>query len=385
MFWERLKNTYHGNRLNLSIVFHGRRSPREIRRMSRDAVWNFVRNEAEYTVPGVWTGFRIEGREHLEAAMAKEKGVVIACQHLGPQRYVLPELAMLGRPVHAAMTEVFVDRCETWKARVIRDAPDPVVAEAMERVLILPVEEPTCALKMVRALRREEFVIFDVDGNIGVGGEEATREKAHKIDFLGLSVRVRTGVAYLSYRTGAPVVPIIPLWNGAGRPVLKIHAPIEAEQEEGKEAFLHRAVSEIYGILEDQLFATPEQWEMWPQVSKWLKPPAPIGSDAESKAQLEQTISDLERSLEVTPETVLRLREDDAFTLRIRGRTVFVDRLNKRFFLVPERSGPLFERLRRGLTLSELMRRTGPSAMRATLREVACLRVLNLLETPGEA
>ena len=74
------------------------------------------------------------------------------------------------------MTRAFVDEAEAWRRRVIEDLKMGAQVDAMKLVGTLAVEEPNCALKMMRPLRRGEAVIFDLDGNIGVGGEERTLE-----------------------------------------------------------------------------------------------------------------------------------------------------------------------------------------------------------------
>ncbi len=379
-FLRMLGNTYYSNYINLSLVFRQRWSDRRIRRVARQAVEVYVKNGIEYLTPGQWRGFTIHGQQHLDAALNCGKGLVVACQHLGPQRFSLLTLAQHVPAVHAAVTEVFVERLRDWLARVETDANDGPAAELAQRVHTLAVEEPTCALKMVRALRRGEAVMFDVDGNIGVGGEGRTREAAMPLTFLGREVQVRTGVAYLSHRTGAPILPVLTVWGPDGQPHLEFQPPMSAETEESRDAYCRRVMPRIYGLLEATLLQQPEQWEMWPQLFKWIRPPAPLTGE-EAQETLGRLSGELHQQLQQAPQTWLQVHPHDAFTLRIRDRRLLIDRRNFRFFLSNETGERLVRFLHKGIPLQGLLQRMGKaSSPETTLHELARLHMLDLLE-----
>jgi len=374
-FVRSLLNTYHGNVLNLSLALPERFSRRDIRKIARGAVLTYLRNEAEYLAPRRWGRLPEGSSEMLADALERGKGAVVACQHLGPQRYALLEVARRSSKVHAAVTEKFVSRLRSWLDRLARDAGDREEAELASRVEILTVEEPTCALKMVRALKRGEVVFFDVDGNIGVGGEKRTRQGTLTLSFLGRDIHVRKGVAYLSHRTGAPIVPVTTLWEEQG-PRVRFQPPLSPEEKEGKEEYTERALTHLYGQLENHLLRHPEQWEMWPHFFKWITPPEPLSLDEESLASLQD---DLRAALREGSETRLHADPQRVFVLRVRDKRLLIDREGFRFFLTSRGGELLLERLHRGTTLGRLVRELRSSlSVDDILRELARFQVLGV-------
>ncbi len=380
LFLRSLINTYYSNYINLSLVFRRTRSDWEIRGLALRAVLTYLRNSALYNLPKIWNGFELHNSEALDATLARGKGVVVACQHLGPQRYGFIEIALRGCKVHAAMTEQFIDRGQRWFDQVVEDLEHGPQVEAIDRITLLPVEHRTCALKMVRALRRGEAVMFDVDGNIGVGGEGRTLEETMTLPFLGRKIHVRSGVAYLSYRTGAPIVPLIPLWGTEGQPELHFYDPIIPEENETLEEFAEQSLRQLYGLLEQKLLERPEQWEMWPYFFKWLSPPEKLEQAEDLEDQTESLVARLREALKRSPDQVVRVRPYEAFVLRIRGKRVFVDSRNFRFFLTSSMTEKALELLHRGTTLGEVAQRLERKyPLEVALKELAKLEILNLL------
>ncbi len=386
VFIQTLVNTYYSNYINLSLVFRRTRSDREIRRLALRAVLTYIRNGALYNVPKAWRGFDLYNPEALDAALASGKGVVVAGQHLGPQRYSFMQIALSGRKLYVAMTEQFIDRAQRWRDRVADDFETGPQVEAVRRVALLPVEEPTCALKMVRALKKGNAVMFDIDGNIGVGSEERTLQETMTLPFLGREIHVRRGVAYLSYRTKAPILPLIPLWGARGRPELHFYDPIFPGDDETREEFEERSLRQIYGLLEQVLLERPDQWEMWPHFFKWLRPPPKLDGTEEAGHRVESLVDRLRDRLECSPDQALRVSPDEAFVLHIRGQRVFIDSRNFRFFLTSPSTEEALHYLHRGTTLGEVTRRLERKYPReATLKELARLELLNLLRQQPEA
>lgn len=385
-FFRSLLSTYYTNYINLSLVFRPTRSDGEIRRLALRNVLTYVRNEAVYRVPRAWRGFDLYNPQALDKALAAGKGVVIANQHLGPERCSFVQIALSGREVHAAITVDFMDRAQMWLDRMIDDFKTGPAAEAARRVFLMSVEEPTCALKMVRALRRGDLVMFNIDGNIGVGHEGRTLEEEMTLSFLGREVHVRRGVAYLSYRTKAPIVPLIPLWGARGRPELHFYDPIVPGGSESREEFEERCLHDIYGRLEQKVLERPDQWEMWPRFFKWLSPPPKLNQGEAVEDRLESLVERLRETLHHSPEQEVRVSPEEAFVLHVRGRRVFVDSRNFRFFLTAPATEETLHYLHRGTTLGELTRRLERKYPReTTLRELARLELLNLLRLQTQA
>jgi lauroyl/myristoyl acyltransferase len=380
VFLERLINTYYGNCINLSLVFRSRAGRWRLRWLALRAVGTYVRNTALYNAPQMWRGFDVYNEEALDSALAQGKGVVVAGQHLGPQRYSFAALGARGIKVVAAMTEQFIGDAEEWVKRINTDLGVGPEAEAVNRVTILAVEKPTCALTMVRALRRGEAVMFDIDGNIGVGGEERTLAGARLLQFLGREVHVRQGVAYLGYRSGAPVLPLIALWGRNGRPELHYFDPLMAREGESLEEFSDRCLEDLYTRLEEVVRERPEQWEMWPHFYKWLTTPEKLATGdkapRDSDLETERLISAMKRS----PQAPFSVRLEDAYIMRIRGKNLLIDAKSFRFFFVSPMARKLMSLLHAGTSFEQVLHELGPaSSTEAIFRELGRLWRLELL------
>ena len=380
-FFRRLVNTYFGDWINLSLVFQETRGPLRLRWLALRTVGTYLRNTVLYSAPKMWRGFDVYNEEALDRALALGKGVVVAGQHLGPQRYSFPEIAARGIEVLSAMTRDFIGSAAEWRQRVEEDLRTGPQVDAIRRTVLLAVEEPTCALKMMRALRRQQAVMFDLDGNIGVGGEERTLRGSMLLPFLGRQVHVRHGVAYLGYRSGAPILPVISLWGRHGRPELHYFEPITARDGESLEAFTERCLQEVYGLLAAAVLEQPEQWEMWPHFYKWLTSPEKLDS-----SDLSRETETLLAELEHTPRLPVEIRPERARVMRIRGRYLLVDTRNFRFFIVSAATRKLLQHLFSGSTLERVVREVGRSQPReAILRDLARFRLLHLMEPVPEA
>ena len=380
-FLRSLSNTYGSNYINLSLVFRGELSDRRVRRTALSAVLHYLYNAAHYAAPSFWPGFRVEGAPSGEEVRPGQ-GVLFACQHVGPQRFAFVEVAARGWRVNAAMSEAFVERAQAWLAGMRRAARGSPMEAALERVRLLPpVEHPDGPQEMVRALRRGEAVMFDVDGNTGVGGRAATFEEGLPLRFLGRDVHVRTGIARLAFRTGAPIVPLLARWRTLRVPELRFSPAIRPEAGEDIEAFSGRALGALYGLLDRTLREDPAQWEMWSQLARWQRPSEKLDAHALTRSAVRRHVDELRSLAERAPDTWLEVPPQHAHVARVRGRHVLVDPRGFRFFVVPARRAALLERLHRGARLGALVpaRGRGPKGD-DVVAELARLRALGALE-----
>jgi len=246
---------------------------------------------------------------------------------------------------------------------------------------IISVENPSSALRMVRALKRGELVMFDLDGNLGVGGEERTRADAFTVTFLEREVHVRRGAAYLSYKTGAPIVPVVPSWGSGGCPQLIFHDPIQAEEGETLEDFCQRALTQLYGILEARVLQEPADWEMWPEFYKWISPALKLNGEGLASGLMQSSLKELQQRMEDSYDCQLRVDPRTVFVVKIKRRHLLIDLLGFRFFLVNRSTREILKLLYQGVTLQTVIRRLRhkyPASQ--ILKELARLRVLHLLE-----
>ena len=128
----------------------------------------------------------VVGREHLEAALLKGRGVIITCTHIGNWELAAVVLAHWGHTLHA-VAGVQLSR---WLSTAVR--------ETKTELAIHTVSHEDGFRKLLRALDRNELVALMVDGDLYQHGEV--------VEFFGRETRWPAGPAVLARRTGAAVV-----------------------------------------------------------------------------------------------------------------------------------------------------------------------------------
>ena len=129
----------------------------------------------------------VVGRENLEAAVARGKGVVITCTHLGNWELAAVVLAHWGYTLHA-VAGVQINR---WLSPAVRDTKSELA--------IHTVSHEDGFRKLLRALDRGELVALMVDGDLYRHGEA--------VEFFGRDTRWPAGPGVLAQRSGAQVMP----------------------------------------------------------------------------------------------------------------------------------------------------------------------------------
>ena len=128
----------------------------------------------------------VDGREHLERAVARGRGVVITCCHIGNWELAAVVLAQWGYVVHA-VAGVQISR---WLTSAVR--------ETKEELAIHTVGPEDGFRKLLRALEHNDVVALMVDGNIYSHGVT--------VELFGRETSFPAGPGVLAQRTGALVL-----------------------------------------------------------------------------------------------------------------------------------------------------------------------------------
>ncbi len=128
----------------------------------------------------------VVGREHLDQAVARGRGVVVTCTHIGNWELAAVMVAHWGHTLHA-VAGVQLNR---WLA--------PAVRETKSELAIHTVAPEDGFRKLLRALEHGEVVALMVDGDIYSHGVP--------VEFFGRETRFPAGPGVLSQRTGALII-----------------------------------------------------------------------------------------------------------------------------------------------------------------------------------
>jgi KDO2-lipid IV(A) lauroyltransferase len=232
---------------NLAATFP-ERSVQERNRIAREVFAHFGRKLIEL----LWfTGLTPEkqlalvefvGAEHIEAARAAGRGVLIVTGHFGFWE------------LHAL-------------AHGLRLGPMAVVARALDNplldLLLIDVRSSTGNIvidrkgglrRIMRALNANQSVAVLIDQHI-------LTADAVKVDFLGRPAATTSAVAVLAMRTGAAVIPAFSLPLNDGRYRLIYERPLEVPAE-GSADGVRDLTQRCTKVLEKYVRAHPERW-LW--------------------------------------------------------------------------------------------------------------------------
>ena len=217
------------------------RAFRQIGMAFTETAWSWYRDPAGYA-----DRFEIRGAEHLDAAVARGRGVILLQAHF----------TLIDLSGHAM--------CTRWPISCVYDPPKNALWEHVQRrhrerwmVRVIPNRD---IRSMVRALRAGEIVWFSPDQYVapGRGGVE-TR-------YFDRPVSTSSGTARMLAMTGAALVPLVPERSADGsRYTLTLRPAVEIDARDTL-----AATQAVNDLLEAQVRERPDQY-LW--VHKRFKPP----------------------------------------------------------------------------------------------------------------
>jgi KDO2-lipid IV(A) lauroyltransferase len=234
---------------NLSLAFKGEKDPEEIKKLAKDVFFNFSLTPLE-TLYGYAHPFdkfvlkiEIQGKEHLENALAQKKGVIGLGLHLGPFTLVGARLALEGYPFNLIINEGNFPRL--WK----------ILGDYQRRIgqnLFPPKPASVSVKKSLNALRRNEILYLVADEQQIRGGLP--------VPFFGQTAYTAPGPAIFSLKTGAPILPMF-IVREAGTPrTLRIGSPVEVERTSDEKKDAERLTAEFTRVIEEIVRQYPDQW-----------------------------------------------------------------------------------------------------------------------------
>lgn len=261
---------------NLTLAFAGQADTREAGAVVRRSLRNFFRDFVEvgllfYASPeAIRQEIPLRGHEHLEAALAKGRGVIALGAHLGNFFLVGSRLAVEGFPTHVLVNQSrhgefakLMDhyRLEVWQ-KTISARPR---REASQELL--------------QVLRRNQVAIVIAD--------EFRSGKGIYVPFFGRTVLARRGPATLALRSGAAVVPIYMIRDSQGRLTLVIEPEMEMVRASGTKTEVKENILRITQWLERVVRSYPDQWN-WMNI-RWQE--GSIGALAEKKQATKESVA----------------------------------------------------------------------------------------------
>jgi KDO2-lipid IV(A) lauroyltransferase len=222
---------------------------REMRRL----VWRNFRNHSKAyadlmrlpvaRVEDLRALLRVEGIEHLEAARAKGRGVLVISAHMGSWEVAAAIWSATVAPVSLFAEELEPRELYEWYR----------CTRARLGISVLPLSRAGLR-QVLQALDNQEMVVTAIDRDIlGTG---------ITVDFFGRPARIPEGPAAIALRRGTPLLPVVvyrlpdDTFQAVGYP------PIFAEPTGDRAADLRRVTGQLVSHMEELIRAHPEQWHM---------------------------------------------------------------------------------------------------------------------------
>jgi hypothetical protein len=256
---------------------------------------------------------RLQGLDpqRLAPPGAAGRGALIALFHYGPHRDLLADLACLGVPFIAPVAKQAYFECRALAAK----AP-PSFDRAMQ---LFEVEDPRVGMALLRGLKQGRTGLIYVDGNMGPDGHKV-QEGAVEVDFLGLKIRVKAGIARLARSMKLPILPVMTRLSPGG-PCLRYGAWIDAHADSlecararGDETSVMQA---LYDELAREVAADPAQWEFAFCLHRWRQ-------SADSAAAVASGEPSAATGFRIAPQDVALLdREDGLYWVDVRRQKAY--------------------------------------------------------------
>jgi KDO2-lipid IV(A) lauroyltransferase len=187
--------------------------------------------------------------DYLEQCMALKRGVLVLTAHFGNWELGGAAVAALGYKVNALALPARLEKLNEMFQKL----------REQRGMKVIPINR-SAVLSMLRCLKNGEIV--------AVLGDRDFTGKDDRIEFFGEPACIPRGPAWLSVKSGAPVVPAFLLRQVDDTFLLRFHPPIFPEQEGSEDAVR----AKICRALEREIGEQPYQWfifdDFWAQRAK---------------------------------------------------------------------------------------------------------------------
>jgi lauroyl/myristoyl acyltransferase len=208
-----------------------------------------LRLPAEVRSGSVVSHCTIDGFEHIEAALARGNGVILALPHLGGWEWAGAAMALRGHRLLAVVEKIEPPELLAWFAAQRAAIGIDVVTLG-----------PEVGVVVLRALRDNRIVCLLSDRDIAGDGVE--------VEFFGERTTLPGGPATLALRTGAALLPAAVYFRGGRGHLGVVRPPVEVQRLGRLREDIARITQVLANELETLIRAAPEQWHLlqpnWP-------------------------------------------------------------------------------------------------------------------------
>jgi lauroyl/myristoyl acyltransferase len=189
-----------------------------------------------------------EGLGHLEDALERGRGAIVAMPHLGGWDFGGAWLASVGYPATVVVEALEPPELFAWFIALRRSLGLTVVPH-----------DNAAGPVLLRALRADQVVALVCDRDLTGSGAA--------VDFFGERTTLPAGPATLAIRTAAAILPTAVYFDGSGHHGV-MRPPVPVERTGSLRADVARITQLLAAELESLIRRAPEQWHLlqpnWP-------------------------------------------------------------------------------------------------------------------------
>lgn len=242
---------------NLRRAFAGDKSAKEIRRMTRQLFENFGQNCIDVLRLPLLNRktfqklVDIEGREHIDRALQKGRGVILLAMHFGSWELASLSCAMLGHPY-----KVMVKPQDKFSRL------DQLLNELRSCGGSIVLSRGMGTREMLRSLKNNEINAMVVDQ----GGRDGVLVK-----FFGRTASLSDGAIRLALKYDIPICFVIILRQKDGRHRLILHPPLEFERTDDPDQDVRVHLGKVVHIMEDYIRRSPAEYTWFYKIWKYSR------------------------------------------------------------------------------------------------------------------
>ena len=233
---------------SLNIAFSGEKDVQEIEKIAQDCFTFMAKSAIEVVFlmdkPQLLRQrVRLGGRENLDKALSKGRGVILISAHFGNFPLLLARLALEGYKTSGIMRlmrdlrveKIFLKKRLRYKVKTIYSQP-----------------RNTCVSQTLEALRNNEIVFIPIDQNFGTGGIF--------VDFFGRKAATATGPVVLAQRTKAALLPCFIIRQKDDTHQIIFEPPLALEEGKNSGETVLINIQRLTNIIEAYIRRYPAEW-----------------------------------------------------------------------------------------------------------------------------
>ncbi|MCA1945539.1 MAG: lysophospholipid acyltransferase family protein [Desulfovibrio sp.] len=245
------------------LILGGTATPGKVQALVRQAAVNFVCNDVEVLLFPTLTPARTQaitrlaGQEHLDAALAQGRGVILAFGHFGANQMIMPAIGHRGYRMCQLSAPAWVlnERLPEARSAMVRRTRELRWAHEAS----LPVQHINIFGNL-----KEAFACIKRGEVLGVAMDGGGGDKKLPVTFLGRRALFSIGAAGLAMRTGAALVPCAMVRDPAtGINTLHIRPALDLDSSPRKDKdpeVLGRNLQKLVSILEEDVLQRPDHY-----------------------------------------------------------------------------------------------------------------------------